>query len=79
MPSCTHRQLVLLPAQKARVRCRHCHLTINATDLDTRYCPECFETHRTKRYDFEEIATVETDEVRYRCEECGVLIVWLRP
>jgi hypothetical protein len=74
MTSCTHRQLVLLPAQYDRVRCRHCHLTINAADLPNRYCPECFETTNTKRYDFEELKTVETGIVRYRCEECGVII-----
>src|SRR5918999_1533853 len=44
MSACRHHQLVLLPAQKAKVRCRHCHLTLNAEDLATRYCPECFET-----------------------------------
>jgi hypothetical protein len=49
-------------------------LTINADDLTSRYCPECFETSRTKRYDFEEIVTVATGIVRYRCEECGIII-----
>jgi hypothetical protein len=74
MTSCNHRQLVLLPAQPDRVRCRHCHLTINAADLPSGYCPECFETTRTKRYDFEELQTVDSGIVRYRCEECGVII-----
>ena len=27
-----------------------------------------------KRYDFEELASVETSVVQYRCEECGILI-----
>jgi hypothetical protein len=74
MTSCTHRQLVLLREKHNRLRCRHCHLTINADDLTSRYCPECFETSRTKRYDFEEIVTVATGIVRYRCEECGIII-----
>ena len=74
MTSCRHRQLVLLPVNHVRVRCRHCHLTIKATDLTSRYCPECFETNNTKRYDFEEIVTVESGSARYRCEECGVII-----
>jgi hypothetical protein len=74
MTSCNHRQLVLLPAQLNRVRCRYCHLTINAADLPSGYCPECFETTRTKRYDFEELQTIDSGIVRYRCEECGVII-----
>ncbi len=74
MLTCTHRQLVLLPAQKARERCRYCHLTINAGDLTARYCPECFETHKTKRYAFEALVTVDSGITRYRCEDCGMLI-----
>jgi protein-arginine kinase activator protein McsA len=74
MPTCTHRQLVLLPAQQDKVRCRHCHLTINAQDVTERYCPECFATSRVKRYDFEALVTVDSGITRYRCEDCGVLI-----
>lgn len=74
MTSCNHRQLVLLPEKHNRLRCRHCHLTINADDLTYRYCPECYETSHTKRYDFEEIVTVATEIVRYQCEECGIII-----
>jgi len=74
MTTCTHRQLVLLPEQHDRLRCRHCHLTITANDLTAGYCPECFETSHTKRYDFEEIVTSATGKARYRCEECGVII-----
>lgn len=74
MPACTHRQLVLLPAQQVRVRCRHCHLTINAEDLTSRYCPECFATTHTKRFDFEDIVPVDSGIVRYRCEACGGII-----
>ena len=74
MSACPHRQLVLVRETHARLRCRHCHLTITAADLSGRYCPECFETSHTKRYDFEEIAIPATGIVRYRCEECGVII-----
>lgn len=75
MTSCNHRQLLLLSEKhNTRLRCRHCHLTINADDLTSRYCPECFETSNIKRYDFEEIVAVATGIVRYRCEECGVII-----
>jgi predicted RNA-binding Zn-ribbon protein involved in translation (DUF1610 family) len=74
MTSCTHRQLVLLPETRNRLRCRHCHSTINAADLTYRYCPECLETNNTKRYDFEEIVPADAGNVRYRCEECGVII-----
>ncbi len=74
MTSCKHSQLVLLPEKKGRLRCRHCHLTLGADELQFRYCPECFEGNGTKRYDFEEIAAVATGVVRYRCEACGVII-----
>jgi hypothetical protein len=74
MSSCKHRQLTLLVEHHDRVRCRHCHLTIRAADLTSRYCPECFEASRTKRYDFEEVLSVDSGLVRYRCEECGGII-----
>jgi Zn finger protein HypA/HybF involved in hydrogenase expression len=74
MSACRHLQLVLLPEQKNRLRCRHCHLTINADELTSRYCPECFESSGRKRYDFDEVAEVKDDVARYRCEDCGVMI-----
>jgi len=74
MNTCRHLQLVLLPAQKNRLRCRHCHLTIDADELTSRYCPECFENSRKKRYDFDDVAAVTDDIARYRCEDCGVMI-----
>jgi hypothetical protein len=49
-------------------------LTIKADELGESYCPECFEIHGRKRYDFEEIVVAETGVTRYRCEECGVII-----
>jgi predicted RNA-binding Zn-ribbon protein involved in translation (DUF1610 family) len=74
MSSCNHTTLILLPVPKNKLRCRHCHLVIKATDLGESYCPECFETHGRKRYEFEEIAGIETGIARYRCQECGVII-----
>ena len=72
--SCNHNRLDLLPEKKSRMQCRHCHLTIKADELGQGYCPECFEIHGKKRYDFEEIEAVKTGIARYRCEECGVII-----
>ena len=74
MAACRHLQLVLVRDSAARMRCRHCHLTIKAEDLPGRYCPECFESARVKRYDFEAVAAVDSSLVRYRCEECGGMI-----
>ena len=74
MSACPHLQLVLVRDTHARLRCRHCHLTIKAADLPTRYCPECFETTRTKRYDFDEVVPVDSGIVYYRCETCGSMI-----
>ena len=53
--ACPHRQLVLVRETPARRRCRHCYLTLTAADLPGRYCPECFETTPTKRYDLDEV------------------------
>jgi predicted RNA-binding Zn-ribbon protein involved in translation (DUF1610 family) len=74
MTSCKHSNLVLLPEQKSKQRCRHCHLTIKADELAGGYCPECFEAHGKKRYDFEEIVQAEAGMTRYRCEKCGIMI-----
>ncbi|MBM3222424.1 MAG: DUF4058 family protein [Candidatus Tectomicrobia bacterium] len=75
MSECTHLQLMLLAEQQHdRVRCRHCHLTIKAADLPSRYCPECWEATGRKQYDFEPVVSARTDVVRYRCEMCGVII-----
>jgi len=74
MTLCSHINLVLLPAAKNKLRCRHCYLTIKADELGKSFCPECFEIHSEKRYDFEEIAETEKGVVRYRCEDCGVII-----
>lgn len=74
MSACRHLQLVLLRERKNRLRCRHCHLTINADELTSRYCPECYESSGKRRNDFEEVAAAADDIVRYRCEDCGVMI-----
>lgn len=74
MTLCNHSILVLLPEKKNILRCQHCHLAIKADELRGGYCPECFEIHGKKRYDFEEMTEVETVRARYRCEECGVII-----
>ncbi len=65
---------MLLHKQKSRLRCRHCHLTIEINELSNSYCPECFETAGKKRYDFEEVKDAKPEITQYRCEECGVLI-----
>ena len=74
MTSCNHTSLELLPERKTTLRCRHCHLTIAAEEVGDGFCPECFETSGSKRYEFEKIATVESGIARYRCEDCGALI-----
>jgi len=74
MSACPHLQLVLVRDTYARLRCRHCHLTIKAADLLTRYCPECFETTHTKWYDFDQVVPADSGIVYYRCETCGGMI-----
>ena len=66
--------LVLLSLQNDRVRCGHCHLTIERAELSNRYCPECYETTGSKRYDFQEVVEPMAEKVQYRCEDCGMLI-----
>jgi hypothetical protein len=74
MDSCRHSRLILLPKQRNRLRCRHCHLTIKADELPGRYGPECFEVNGRRRYDFEEVQGTGTERTQYRCEDCGALI-----
>lgn len=74
MTACTHNNLVLLSAPKKKVRCRHCHLTIDPEELGDDYCPECYEVDGERRYDFETIGTGQAGMVRYRCEDCGIII-----
>jgi hypothetical protein len=74
MTACLHASLELLPEKKKRVRCRHCHLTMDAEELGDACCPECFEIRGEKRYEFEEIPATAERGARYRCEECGAII-----
>jgi len=74
MISCAHKTLVLLPGEKGRLRCKHCHLLITAEELGKSHCPECFEARRDKRYDFEEVQPAQEYAPKYRCEDCGVII-----
>jgi rubrerythrin len=74
MASCNHGKLELLPERRTTLRCRHCHLTLAREELADGFCPECFETSGSKRYEFEELTAPENGVARYRCEECGVII-----
>ncbi len=74
MTDCNHSKLTLIPEKKNRLRCRVCHLTIKADDLGDSYCPECFEIDKIKQYDFEELEAEQSGTIKYRCEQCGVMI-----
>jgi hypothetical protein len=49
-------------------------LTINITELNNNYCPECFEVSGKKRYDFDEVIDSKPETIKYRCEDCGMII-----
>ena len=72
MPRCKHQSLVLIVPQGKKLRCRYCHLTINEEEVPDGYCPECYETHGMKRFDFEKLETEDDGKARYRCEKCGI-------
>jgi hypothetical protein len=74
MNSCTHANLELLPARSKTLRCRHCHLTLAAEDLEDGFCPECFDSSGNKRYEFDEVKLQAQTAARYRCDDCGVII-----
>ena len=74
MDTCRHQNLVLVRQDKKKLRCSYCHLTINEDELETDYCPECWEKDRVKRRDFERVEQKTTDTDTYRCEECGAEI-----
>jgi predicted RNA-binding Zn-ribbon protein involved in translation (DUF1610 family) len=71
---CRHLKLVLLPENESRLQCKQCHLTIKKDELGEEYCPECFEIFGRKRYDFKEIPALGNGTVKYRCEDCGVIV-----
>lgn len=75
MDSCRHLHLALIPRPAThKLRCRRCHLTITAEELNGRCCPECHEAHGIQSCEFEEISVPGDGKTRYRCEECGVII-----
>ncbi len=74
MPACKHEVLTLMPLPEARVRCRHCHLTISAQELGSGCCPECLEVYGLRRSDFEEVRADSEGRTRYRCDACGLIL-----
>jgi hypothetical protein len=74
MAQCRHQQLTLVGKQGRKLRCCHCHLTIDEKELEQGYCPECWEVSGVRRRELEELAPENEEVVRYRCEACGVLI-----
>ena len=74
MSACQHSKLELMPSRKRTVRCRRCHLTLDAEELGEDACPECFESSGVRHYEFEEIEGPPGGGATYRCEECGVLV-----
>ena len=74
MTACRHLTLVQLPEKKNMLRCRHCHLTISPEELRGGYCPECLEVEGKRRRDFDEVEAAATGKIRYRCEQCGIII-----
>ena len=74
MESCNHTTLELLPGRKKTLRCRQCHLTIDANELGDGFCPECFDRSGKKFYEFEETESKDGGAATYRCEECGAII-----
>jgi len=75
MPLCNHQKIVLLAPQDKKLRCSHCHLTINKKELADDYCPECYEVYGVKRRDFEQLEPEGDSRTRYSCEKCGAIIL----
>ena len=73
MNRCSHANIILIPGSSDRLRCRHCHLTLKADELENGYCPECLAVSGRKRADFEKIEA-DKENIQYRCEECGALL-----
>ena len=74
MDECRHQNLVLVKQDRNKLRCTHCYLTINEDELDSDFCPECWEAEGIKRRDFEKVEQSDTDIDTYRCERCGMEI-----
>jgi hypothetical protein len=49
-------------------------LTIDGEELRDSYCPECLEKSGERRYEFEELDTMNNGVATYRCEECGAIV-----
>ncbi|MBN2105810.1 MAG: hypothetical protein JW832_00180 [Deltaproteobacteria bacterium] len=75
MSTCNHEILTLVPPPGAKLRCRHCHLTISEAELGDGCCPECFETSKERRRDFEKVIPAEAPAARYCCESCGMVVM----
>ncbi|MBT8339956.1 MAG: hypothetical protein HKP58_13345 [Desulfatitalea sp.] len=71
---CRHLNIALLPQRGERLRCRQCHLTLKAEELERGYCPECYEASGQRRNDFEIIS--HDEQTKYRCEDCGAIIAY---
>jgi len=75
MAGCAHpRLLLLLPETATRLRCRHCHLTIDEAEVGDGPCPECQEAHGVTRSDFERVEVTTRGQAEARCEDCGVTV-----
>jgi hypothetical protein len=74
MAPCKHSKLVLLASPAKKIRCRHCHLTMDEKDLSGDYCPECYEVEGVRRREFETVENKVDDKTRYACETCGAII-----
>ena len=74
MSPCNHQSLVLLFPKAKKLRCRHCHLTIDEEELENGHCPECYEVDGVKRRDFTTLEPEGDGEAQYSCEKCGVII-----
>ena len=61
-------------AQGKKLRCRHCHLTIDEEELGSGFCPECREVYGLQRRDFDVVETEDRETTLYRCENCGAVI-----
>ena len=72
--NCPHTNLTILSDAGSKMRCRHCHLTIDADELSDSYCPECYDSTGYKKFDFDTVTSANSGAIRYRCEDCGVLI-----
>ena len=74
MQTCRHQNLVLLDPKGAKLRCRHCHLTIEREEMAEDFCPECHEVYGVKRSDFEQLEPENQGKILYACEKCGAVI-----